>query len=515
LLDAQIAVLFFFITSGFYMALTINEVYARQGEVSPPGWRRAFYLSRILRLYPAYLATLAGMVLWFHITHTSNVFLDHPNVPLPAFLGLVFMNVFIVGQDFYQTIINSIDLGETNNVTKVVSGTMPPHFFQGIWIMVGQAWSLGSELLFYLMAPFIVRSVKRIIACICIGLAIRWGVIFGLHGFNSTIWGYNFFPATCCLFCLGSLCYHLYPRLRHYRFAAAAGGVITAGFAVFALVSTLRWHSILQVGPAGLDTGPLWSAYILYAVSLPLLFCCWRQNKIDRWVGELSYPLYLVHGAVIGLVFAHIHAGQMVKSALVVVISIGVAALVFMCIDRPVDAWRHRHFGGRREAPRMRPAFPREWLVLAFVLVLILTNTLRLDAFAQPVTAPALLVVVDGRYNIVAYNNRLFGVPQGDPITFGAPGYDQDKRLIIGTKLSEVSARINGLPKVDMLVAVLVAVDGHYNIVKYNGRVFGVLQGEPIVWGAPGYDTDKRLIIAATIEDVRALIAAPAGSGGG
>ena len=58
LLDAQIAVLFFFITSGFYMALTINEVYAPRGGSARPGWRRGFYLSRILRLYPAYLATV-------------------------------------------------------------------------------------------------------------------------------------------------------------------------------------------------------------------------------------------------------------------------------------------------------------------------------------------------------------------------------------------------------------------------------------------------------------------------
>ena len=502
LLDSKVAVLFFFITSGFYMALTINETYAPPGSAPRPGWRRSFYLSRILRLYPAYLVTVAAMVIWFGITATPNVFLNHPDVPLPAFLTLVFLNVFILGQDFFQTIINSIAIEQTNGISRAVIATMPPHFFENIWMLVGQSWSLGSELLFYAMAPFIVRSVKRIIACICVGLAIRWGLIFGLHGFNSTIWGYTFFPATCCLFCLGSLCYHLYPRLRHYRFAGRAGAAITIGFALFVLVSMLCWHGVLPAGPGGLDTFGLWSAYIIYALSLPLLFCRWHKNRIDRWIGELSYPLYLVHGGVIGFIFVHVHAGQAVKELMAAAISVIAAAAVFICIDRPVDAWRHRHFGGRARV-KIPPAIGREWLVLACVLVLVFANTLRLRAFAQPVLAAPVLVASVGHYNIVNYDDRLFGIPHGDPVNFGAPGYDQDKQLIIATKLSELTARIASLPA----PAVLVAVDGHYNIVSYAGRMFGVPQGIAITWGAPGYDTDKRFIIAGTVAEVRMGIA--------
>jgi peptidoglycan/LPS O-acetylase OafA/YrhL len=503
LLDATTAVLLFFITSGFYMALTINQAYAPPGAAPQPGWRRSFYLSRILRLYPAYLVTVAAMVLWFGITATPNVFLNHPAMPLPAFLGLVFLNIFIAGQDFFQTIINSVDLEETNGVTRAVVTALPPHFFENIWIMVGQAWSLGSELLFYAMAPFIVRSVKRLIACICVGLAIRFGLIFGLHGFASEVWGYNFFPATCCLFCLGSLSYHLYPRLRQHRFAQRAGAAVTAGFALFALVSMLRWHAILALGPAGLDTFSLWCAYIIYALSLPLLFSCWRKNRIDRWIGELSYPLYLVHGGIIGLVFAHVHAGQGAKMALAILLSFASAAALFMLIDQPVDAWRHRHFGGRDREAEPPLAHRREWYVLAGVLALLLANTLRLDAFAPRELAAPVLVASVGNYNIVNYDDRLFGVPHNDPVTFGAPGYDQDKRLIIATQLSVVRARIAAMPKVPTLLGSA----GHYNIVEYDGRVFGLLQGVPITWGAPGYDRAPGLIIATSAAQVRQRIA--------
>jgi peptidoglycan/LPS O-acetylase OafA/YrhL/uncharacterized protein YdhG (YjbR/CyaY superfamily) len=455
------------------------------------------------------------MVIWFGLTDTPNVFLSHPNVPFSAFLTLVFINVFMVGQDFFQTIINSNAIGETNIVTRTVTAAMPPHFFDNLWILVGQAWSLGSELLFYAIAPFIVRSVKRLVVCLCISLAIRFGLIFGLHGFDSTVWGYNFFPATCCLFCLGSLSYHLYPKLAGNRIAPLAGLWITAAFATFALVSMLFWQAILPVGPGGLDTIWLWLAYILFALSLPLLFGFWRRNRIDRWIGELSYPLYLVHGAVIGFIFAKLHAGQMVKEDLAIAMSVGAAIAIFMCIDRPVDAWRHRHFGGGAPHKVKRRAIGREWIVLAGVAVLMLANTLRLAAFAHPVAAPPILAAVDRNYNIVNYDGRVFGVPQGDPITFGGPNYDRDPRLIIGTQVSEVQAQIDAGHLPDLLRVTehdnpgpdgLVGVDGSYNIVIYAGRVFGVPQGVAITWGAPGYDRDKRFVIGSTVQEVRTQV---------
>ena len=61
MLDANMAVLFFFMLSGFYMSFTINEVYAPKGA----GWRQNFYVSRALRLYPAYLVMVTVMVIWF------------------------------------------------------------------------------------------------------------------------------------------------------------------------------------------------------------------------------------------------------------------------------------------------------------------------------------------------------------------------------------------------------------------------------------------------------------------
>jgi hypothetical protein len=186
-----------------------------------------------------------------------------------------------------------------------------------------------------------------------------------------------------------------------------------------------------------------------------------------------------------------------------------VAALVFTFVDQPIDAWRHRRFAC---VGKPAPHAPRrtEWAVLAAVLMMLFVNTLRLDAFAQPVGPPPVLVTVDGHYNIVRYNDRVFGIPQGVPITWGGPNYDRDKRLIIAASVAEVEAQISQLPPEIANPPILVAVDGHYNIVRFDGRIFGVPQGLPIAWGAAGYDRDPHLIIAETVPQVEARINPPA-----
>src|SRR5690606_33812821 len=56
------AVQMFFVISGFYMALVLNEKYT---ERSP----YRFYLARLLRLWPAYIVVLSAVLLYRGIQH--------------------------------------------------------------------------------------------------------------------------------------------------------------------------------------------------------------------------------------------------------------------------------------------------------------------------------------------------------------------------------------------------------------------------------------------------------------
>jgi peptidoglycan/LPS O-acetylase OafA/YrhL len=326
-LDAGVAVLFFFIISGFYMALVINERYASPSH----GWQRNFYASRLFRLAPAYLFMLVVMILWFKWTDTPEVFLNRPNIPLGAHIALTAMNLLIVGQDFFQVIVNSLNFGEMNAVTTFIVSRLPHGFFLNDWILIGQAWSLASEILFYAFAPFLVRSLRRIFITLGISLAIRWGLILGA-GFPSEVWGYNFFPATLCFFLLGTLAYHLYAAVREWRYAGILGLLLSAIFAAFVIAEILLTGGVLLIDRrSGYDTISLWAVYIIFAASLPFLFAEWKSNALDRWIGELSYPLYIVHGLIIGIVFDEIPAANVTKEFAAAAASIIAAIAIFVC----------------------------------------------------------------------------------------------------------------------------------------------------------------------------------------
>ncbi|MGH7194004.1 MAG: acyltransferase family protein [Candidatus Saccharimonadales bacterium] len=193
------------------------------------------------------------------------------------------------------------------------------------------------------------RSVPRLLALRAASLAIRWGMIVGLHGFSSQVWGYHFFPATLCLFVLGSLAYHLYVRIRAWPAAPQIGTMLTIALAALAGVSLWRYRIILPTDNSNAyDTPSLWLAYVGIALCLPFLFARWQRSRIDRWIGELSYPLYIVHGLTVGIVFFiwRLPQGHMKSEIVAAVFSLVAAAVMYGLVDLPFDRWRHRRYRG-------------------------------------------------------------------------------------------------------------------------------------------------------------------------
>lgn len=334
LVDAGVAVVLFFIISGFYMALVVNESYA--GE---PG---RFWIARLLRIFPPYLAMCAVMVAWFTLRPSPNVFTGMSAEPFPGRPGLIFLNLGLIGQDLFEAIVESLRAGEHNLLQRLLAGLAPVGFYDDRWMLVGQAWSLGSELLFYALAPFAVRSTRRLALLLAASLAVRWIMIFGL-GYSSAIWGYRFFPATVCLFVLGSLGYHLYARIRRSRMVKPIGALVTWVFGISAIALVWRYGKILPIDPArGYDAPHLLFVYLGVAAALPFLFARWRDSAVDRWLGELSYPLYIVHGLTVGIVYFIWGMQGQTAVATALVFSLAAAAAMYAVVDRPIDRWRHR-----------------------------------------------------------------------------------------------------------------------------------------------------------------------------
>jgi peptidoglycan/LPS O-acetylase OafA/YrhL len=71
------------------------------------------------------------------------------------------------------------------------------------------------------------------------------------------------------------------------------------------------------------------------------------RSATDTWLGEISYPLFVIHGpTIIGLQFAlnawHVQLTFNVNLAILLTASFAVAILLLKFVERPVMAWRRR-----------------------------------------------------------------------------------------------------------------------------------------------------------------------------
>ena len=115
---------------------------------------------------------------------------------------------------------------------------------------------------------------------------------------------------------------------------------------------------------ASLDGVHHWIFYILFATAVPFIFEVTKRNKYDRWIGELSYPLYLVHGLVQGIFFFYLGARGGHVPTMLAALSCSIAAAIAMrlIVQRPIElapaqpATRCVGHVGDRLCPR-RPQF--------------------------------------------------------------------------------------------------------------------------------------------------------------
>jgi peptidoglycan/LPS O-acetylase OafA/YrhL len=341
LLNAAVAVVCFFIISGFYMAMVINEKYARDDGVP---WIAGFYRARLLRLYPAYFFVLLLMIVWFRLTHSPTPFTRLLPMPLVEQVSLVLLNVFVIGQDLHQTIIRSLDQGSGPSFLIQVRDAFGEDYFRDSAMMVGQAWSLSSEFLFYLMAPFVVRSWRRTAVVLVAALAVRW-VLIGVLGYRSGIWGYWFFPGAVCLFLLGSAAYHLRRALPGGEWQRWLGRLAMLVLAMW-FVGNVAVHGIVMPSNAegAIDGTRFWVLYVTFALSIPFIFECTKHWYADRVIGELSYPLYLIHGLVVGLVYHRWAAPHGVAPDALAALSLSILAAwaVNVGIEAPIEMRRYK-----------------------------------------------------------------------------------------------------------------------------------------------------------------------------
>ena len=81
-----------------------------------------------------------------------------------------------------------------------------------------------------------------------------------------------------------------------------------------------------------------------FALLLPFVFIATRNAAVDRVIGDLSYPLYLVHGIVIGVLFSRMDRPEDSIAFLLIAVAASLAAAAVMraVVERPVEVLLRR-----------------------------------------------------------------------------------------------------------------------------------------------------------------------------
>ncbi len=284
LVGGRNAVQLFYIISGFLIAhvLQTNKSY-----VDP----MKFYANRVLRIYPIYLA-VAVLSLLIYRGGYHYFFEIYREIPASADALLVFSNLFLFGQD-------EVMFCDVRDGQLVYTFGLPPAQTP-LWIglIVPQAWTLEVELCFYALAPFILRRMPWLIALLLLSAAIR-GYLFAIGLGTRDPWSYRFFPAELSLFLLGALAQR-YALPAWVAFIAWSNGgpsraswIPAAG--TLAIIAMCLVYGMVPLG----DIIRVPALFVLVLVLLPLAFLWQNHSRLDRAIGELSYPIYVCHLMVI------------------------------------------------------------------------------------------------------------------------------------------------------------------------------------------------------------------------
>lgn len=328
------AVQTFYMVSGFYMTLILETKYVG------PGSYRLFIINRFLRLLPIYWVILLltiGTVIVARLSMEHWLQLEpfvvwRHQFTLPTWLYLLGANLAIVGQDWLLFMGLNPQTGNLFWTHDFLAHDPPIYAF----LLVPQAWSIGVEISFYLVAPLIVRrTIRQVSVLILLSLSLRAYLYYGL-GWHFDPWTYRFFPTELAFFLFGTLAYRLYEWLKRRSLPSFLPWVGTL------LVLGLTLLYPLLPTPLGDADLKIWSHYVLILVGLPFAFLATKTSKVDRWLGELSYPVYLVHFLIITLLRIVPDPANLALSegALALLLSLVAAWLLNISIANPIEKLR-------------------------------------------------------------------------------------------------------------------------------------------------------------------------------
>jgi peptidoglycan/LPS O-acetylase OafA/YrhL len=215
-----------------------------------------------------------------------------------------------------------------------------PHL--GTFQLIPQAWSVSLELIFYVIAPFLVRRHWLFLLSLIVATyLLRSGA--QAIGLNGSGFAYRFLPFEIGFFLAGVLSHRAYAYLNSRSMSSFPLSLVVSVL----IIGVVLAHQFIDC----LDNHKF---YLLVVVSLPALFHVSRRIRFDTLLGELSYPIYLGHLAVAG--FSQVVVASAIGpqdrnwlTLAMAVVTILLSTAYVRWIDAPFERWRQSRVTSSKE----------------------------------------------------------------------------------------------------------------------------------------------------------------------
>jgi len=310
----------FFILSGYLMTYIMAKSYGYS-----MGGVRSFAINRFLRLYPSYWVVIAVsvcIVLYYGEEYSSSY---RRFIFLPSSFGDWFQNLSLVYIDYFPS--------------QILPRLSPP------------TWALTVELLFYLLIALGVSRSKKM-TVLWFALSVAYMLVTHLIGLDYE-YRYSALFAGSLPFSIGALIFHYNknitaifnrsPLKRDVLIWIALGLFFTN--TVTAILGRKFFHS---------DVFAVSTVYFNYVINALIIVILidgkfpFISEKFDKFIGDFSYPLYLMHWQV-GFFASMILWSEPIRGMnlkgicsfiLALVICFLVSIFINRCVDTPIESIR-------------------------------------------------------------------------------------------------------------------------------------------------------------------------------
>lgn len=302
----------------FYIVSAFGLCVGYAGRLSSPGEVSGYLRRRFFRIAPLFYTMI--------VIYAAYLYLEYGAVPD---LSLILSSVLFV------------------------FNMIPQHVTGHVWA----SWSIGVEMLFYLLLPVLLMVVTSfwkaaVLFVVSVFLTAMWAKGFAAAPPPLQNFGQFFIVAHASYFAAGILGYFVWRAIRLR--ATLAQQVLVGQLLLLASAGATLW--LMTVGSALTDAhGGLAATKLAWAVGIALSPVTALVNRVTTTLGRASFSLYLLHPLVIGLLkrrHAYDWFYETLPEALAFALSIALTLVILVPLS--LVTFRYIEVPGMRLAGRMR-----------------------------------------------------------------------------------------------------------------------------------------------------------------